>query len=154
MARESLSICNSMHSHLRPVRVQSPRELLRLTQRNQVAARHFVALESESLTHDNSRFGVMLVPDPRQALAEMRRVVKPSRRAAVMVWGSAERNPFQSLPFAILRHLGVMPEAPAGPSGPFGLGDPDILASTIEIGWIPRTRRRGRADSMALCVGG
>jgi hypothetical protein len=79
-----------------------------------------------------SRFGVMLVPDPRQALAEMCRVLKPSRRAAVVVWGSADRNPFQSLPFAILRRLGVVPQAPAGPSGPFGLGDPGILASTIE----------------------
>jgi len=89
-------------------------------------------LDADSFDAAISRFGVMLVPDPGLALQEIRRVLKPSRRAAVMVWGSAERNPFQSLPFAILRRLGVMPEAPAGPSGPFGLGGPGVLESTFE----------------------
>ena len=36
----------------------------------------------------------MLFPNPAKALAEMRRVVKPGGKVAVMVYAALEKNPF------------------------------------------------------------
>jgi ubiquinone/menaquinone biosynthesis C-methylase UbiE len=40
-----------------------------------------------------SRFGLMLIGNQQQALAEMRRVLKPAGRLAAIVWSLAEHNP-------------------------------------------------------------
>ena len=53
--------------------------------------------EAEALDFPDSRFdavlcalGLMYVPDPRRALAEMRRVLQPGGRAVVAVWGAPQ----------------------------------------------------------------
>src|SRR3954468_13125831 len=40
------------------------------------------------------RHGLMFVPDPDRAAAEMARVLAPGGRLAVAVWGPRERNPW------------------------------------------------------------
>jgi ubiquinone/menaquinone biosynthesis C-methylase UbiE len=54
--------------------------------------------EAEALDFPDARFdavlcalGLMYVPDPRRALAEMRRVLRPGGRAVVAVWGARNR---------------------------------------------------------------
>jgi SAM-dependent methyltransferase len=52
------------------------------------------------------RMALMLFQDPLTALTEMHRVVKLGGKVAVMVWSSADRNPFHGLPLQIARSIG------------------------------------------------
>jgi SAM-dependent methyltransferase len=74
-----------------------------------------------------SRFGVMLVPAPREALSAVRRALKPGGRLAAMVWSTPERNPFFALPLGSLLRRGLLPPPEPGRPGPFSLGAPDAL---------------------------
>lgn len=56
-----------------------------------------------------SRNALMFVPDLSAGLAEMRRVLKPSRRIGATVWSSGARNPRISGPLRAARALGVRP---------------------------------------------
>jgi len=73
------------------------------------------------------RFGLMLFPQPQTALAEMHRVVKPTRKVAVMVWSTAESNPFHGLPLQIVRNMGQPPAPASGQPGMFSLSGPGVL---------------------------
>jgi SAM-dependent methyltransferase len=88
-------------------------------------------LPSESFDAVISRMGIMLMPDRHLALAEMRRVLKPGRRLAVIVWATAERNLSSLLPQLIARrHAKLPPPAPDAP-GMFALGAPGLLERTL-----------------------
>jgi ubiquinone/menaquinone biosynthesis C-methylase UbiE len=72
-----------------------------------------------------SRFGVMLVPEPRRVLAEARRVLRAGRQFAYAVWGPPERNPWlTSLIAALLQNGHTPPMAPDSDASPFSLADP------------------------------
>jgi ubiquinone/menaquinone biosynthesis C-methylase UbiE len=73
------------------------------------------------------RFGLMLFPKPPTALAEMHRVVKPMRKVAIMVWSTAESNPFHGLPLQIVRNIGNLPAPPSGQPGMFSLSGTGVL---------------------------
>jgi SAM-dependent methyltransferase len=73
------------------------------------------------------RFGLMLFPNPTTALAEMHRVVKPMRKVAVMVWSTAEKNPFHGLPLKVVRNIGNLPAPPTGQPGMFSLSGTGVL---------------------------
>jgi hypothetical protein len=77
----------------------------------------------------------MLVPQPRRAVEEIRRVLKPGGRTALMVWSAPERNPFLALPFPILERFGLMPP-PQGDrqSGRFALGAQGALERVLNDG--------------------
>lgn len=78
------------------------------------------------------RFGYMLMADPQQALRESARVLRPDGRLALIVWGTAEQNPWLWLIIeALIDHLNApMPEP--GTPGPFSLGEPERLQSVVE----------------------
>jgi SAM-dependent methyltransferase len=77
------------------------------------------------------RFGVMLVPDPARALAEIARVLRPGGRAALAVWASADDNDWMTAAGRSAVELGLLePPDPAAP-GPFRLADPDELRRQI-----------------------
>jgi hypothetical protein len=59
----------------------------------------------------------------------MRRVVKPGSRVVALVWSSAEKNPFHSLPLTITRRVGKIPSPGPGVPGMFTLGEPSKLES-------------------------
>ncbi len=78
-----------------------------------------------------SRVGLIYFPDRQGALAEARRVLKPGGRISVMVYSTPDRNPFFSIPVAIIRrHAQLPPPSPAQP-GPFSLGGPGVLEGAL-----------------------
>lgn len=77
------------------------------------------------------RFGVMLVPEPARALAEIARVLKPGGRAALAVWATADANDWMTAAGRSAVELGLLePPDPAAP-GPFRLADPDELRRLV-----------------------
>src|SRR5262244_2138829 len=63
-----------------------------------------------------SRFGVMFVPSPVDAVREMLRVLKPGRKLALAVWHLPESNPFfHTLSRVIERYVDFPPPVPDAP---------------------------------------
>ena len=73
------------------------------------------------------RLALMLFANPTAALAEMHRVVKPAGRVTVMVWSTAEKNPYHGLPLQVVRGVGSLPSPPRGQPGMFALGGEGLL---------------------------
>jgi SAM-dependent methyltransferase len=74
------------------------------------------------------RMGLMLMPEPRRGLAEIRRVLRPGGRLAVAVWAAPEHNPWLlSVGMALLFSGAMSGPMPTDPGGPFSLGDPGRL---------------------------
>ena len=73
------------------------------------------------------RQALMLFPNPAKGLTEMRRVVKPEGKIAVIVFSALEKNPYQGIVFAIVQRLGNIPPPSPGEPWMFALGDPGAL---------------------------
>ena len=73
------------------------------------------------------RQALMLFPNPAKGLTEMRRVVKPEGKAAVIVFSALEKNPYHGIPFGIVRRLGNIPPPAPGEPWMYALGDPRAL---------------------------
>jgi len=86
-----------------------------------------LALDANSFDAVICRNALMLFPDPAKALTEMRRVVRPASKVAVMVFSAEERNPHHGIPFAIIRRLGNIPPPAPGEPWMYALGDPGAL---------------------------
>jgi SAM-dependent methyltransferase len=88
-------------------------------------------LEADSFDAVISRMGVMLVPDHREALAEIRRVLKPGGKLAVIVFSTPERNLYVLLPSLIARRHAALPPLASGQQGMFSLGSPGLLERVL-----------------------
>ncbi len=80
------------------------------------------------------REGLMLVPEPALAAAEIRRVLRPGGRASISVWGPRERNPWLG---AMLDAVGTQLGGtfpPPGVPGPLSLGDGGKLLEALSDG--------------------
>jgi ubiquinone/menaquinone biosynthesis C-methylase UbiE len=86
-----------------------------------------IDLDENSFDSVICRQGLMLFPNPLKALTAMRRVVKPEGKVAALVWSAEEKNPYQGIPFAIVRRIGNIPAPTAGQPGLFTLGEPALL---------------------------
>jgi SAM-dependent methyltransferase len=74
-----------------------------------------------------SRVGLIYFPDQQKALSEMRRVLVPGGRVAALVYATAEKNGFFSVPVSVVRrHAKLGPPLPGQP-GPFSLGGEGTL---------------------------
>lgn len=78
-----------------------------------------------------SRLGVIYLPDRQRALAGMRRVLREGGRAAVVVYSTAQRNEFFSVPVGIIRTRAGLGAPEPGQPGPFSLGGPGVLESAL-----------------------
>jgi SAM-dependent methyltransferase len=88
-------------------------------------------LDGESFDAVLCRFGYMLMPDPLQALRESARVLRPSGRLVLAVWGAAEKNLWlTNVLAAVMSHLNA-PSPQPGTPGPFALGDPARLRDLL-----------------------
>jgi ubiquinone/menaquinone biosynthesis C-methylase UbiE len=79
-----------------------------------------------------SRVGLIYFPDQQRALAGIRRALKSGGRFAAVVYSTAEKNPFFSLPVSIIRRRAQLPPPLPGQPGPFSLGAEGVLAKALE----------------------
>jgi SAM-dependent methyltransferase len=78
------------------------------------------------------RLGLMFFPDRAGALAGIRRALRPGGRLSVIVYTTADRNQFFSIPISLIRERAQLPApAPVQP-GPFSLGGDGILAGELQ----------------------
>jgi SAM-dependent methyltransferase len=83
-----------------------------------------------------SQFGLMFVPDPPRALAEMWRVLEPGGRMAVAVWASLEETPaYEAETRLIERIAGSIAGAPL--RKPFSFGDRRLFAEQFALAGVP-----------------
>ncbi len=74
-----------------------------------------------------SRVGLIYFPDQQAALRGMHRALKPGGRLAAIVYSTADRNSFFSIPVSIIRRRAQLPPPLPGQPGPFSLGAPGVL---------------------------
>lgn len=80
------------------------------------------------------RFGLMFCPDPARAASEIRRVLRPGRRCAVVVWDVPERNPFFMTIARALAAIAQMPPVDPTVPGVFHLSLPGELERALRAG--------------------
>lgn len=78
-----------------------------------------------------SRVGLIYFPDQNKALGGMRDHLKPGGRVGAIVYSTADKNPFFSIPVGIIRRRAALPAPLPGQPGPFSLGDPTVLAKRL-----------------------
>jgi ubiquinone/menaquinone biosynthesis C-methylase UbiE len=86
-----------------------------------------IELDSDSFDAVICRIALMLFPNPAKALTEMRRVVKPGGKVAVMVYAALEKNPFWEIFHKTVRRLGNIPPPAPGEPWMFALGESGVL---------------------------
>jgi SAM-dependent methyltransferase len=78
-----------------------------------------------------SRVGLIYFPDQQQALAGMRRALRPGGRLSAVVYSTAEANGFFSVPVSIIRRRAELPPPLPGQPGPFSLGAPGVVEAAL-----------------------
>jgi SAM-dependent methyltransferase len=78
------------------------------------------------------RWGYMLMVDPAAALRETRRVLGSGGRVVLAAWDARERNPWSTIPTAVLVEHGLASPPVPGTPGPFALANEDLLRSMLE----------------------
>jgi SAM-dependent methyltransferase len=74
-----------------------------------------------------SRVGLIYFPDQQRALSEIHRVLRQGGGLSAIVYSTADRNAFFSIPVAIIRRIAGLPAPAPGLPGPFSLGGPGVL---------------------------
>jgi SAM-dependent methyltransferase len=78
-----------------------------------------------------SRLGLIYLPDQPRALAGAYRALRSGGRIAVIVYSTADRNGFFSVPVSIIRRRAQLPPPAPGQPGPFSLGGPGVLTDLL-----------------------
>jgi SAM-dependent methyltransferase len=73
----------------------------------------------------------MYLPDLQKGLAEIKRVLRPGGRISAVVFTTAEKTPFFSIPVKLIRERRGLPSPEPGQPGPFSLGMPGVLAGNL-----------------------
>lgn len=90
------------------------------------------SLEAEPFDAVISRVGLIYFSDQQKALTGMRNQLKPGGKVAAMVYSTADRNGFFSIPVSIIRRRAQLPPPLPGQPGPFSLDDKDVLRKALE----------------------
>jgi SAM-dependent methyltransferase len=86
-----------------------------------------IELDADSFDAVICRIALMLLPNPAKALGEMRRVVKPGGKVAVMVYSELKKNPYHGIFNETVRRLGNIPWPAPGEPWMYALGAPGLL---------------------------
>ena len=78
------------------------------------------------------RWGIMFMPDPVECLRQAHRVLKSAGRIAVACWADPDRNPWASVPMAIIRSHLKAPAPTAGAPGIFAFASEERLRSALQ----------------------
>lgn len=89
-------------------------------------------LEAGSFDAVISRVGMIYFPDQHKALIGMRHALREGGRVAAMVYSTADRNEFFSVPVSIIQRRANLPAPVLGQPGPFSLGGQGALAGAFE----------------------
>ncbi|HYA89693.1 MAG TPA: class I SAM-dependent methyltransferase [archaeon] len=90
-----------------------------------------------------SRVGLIYFPDQQKALLGMRRALKPGGRVGAIVYSTADRNQFFSVPVSIIRRRANLPAPAPGQPGPFSLGGDGVLRDALlQAGFTDIAERR------------
>ena len=96
-----------------------------------------LALDADSFNAVICRIALMLFPNPAKALTEMRRVVKPGGKVAVIVYSALEKNPFHGIFFEIVGRLGNIPPPAPGDPWMYALENPGALEDVFrQVGFL------------------
>jgi SAM-dependent methyltransferase len=98
----------------------------------QVADGENLEVEPHSFDAVISRVGLIYFPDQQAALRSMLGALKPGGRVAAMVYSTADKNGFFSVPVSIIRNRAQLPPPVPGQPGPFSLGGVGILEKAFE----------------------
>ena len=98
----------------------------------EVDGERLTGIEDASFDAVISRLGIIYFPDQQGALAEIRRVLRPGGRVAVIVWATPEQARFFSVAVAIIRRRAELPPPLPGQPGPFSLGSDGVLAAALQ----------------------
>src|SRR5882762_8360404 len=96
----------------------------------QRADAHQLPFADQSFDLATCRFGVMFFHDAQQALAELRRVLKPRARASFAAWGPIEQPYWQTTTKIVHRHVGGAMLEPGG-SDPFRFSAAGSLSAAL-----------------------
>jgi SAM-dependent methyltransferase len=91
-------------------------------------------LDKDSFDAVICRNALMLFPNPVKALAEMRRVVKPGGKVAVIVLAALEKNPYHGILHEAARRIGNIPAPAPGEPWMYALGEPGALEAVYRRG--------------------
>lgn len=116
-----------------------------------------LTLPDDSFDAAISRLGLMYLPDLPKGLAEIRRVLRPGGRVAAVVFTTAERTPFFSIPVKLIRERRGLPAPVPGQPGPFSLGASGILSGSFEAAGFREVRENIidaplRFETVEACV--
>ena len=87
-----------------------------------------------------SRLGLMYLPNLRKGLSEIKRVLCSGGRISAVVFTTAEKTPFFSIPVKLIREKRGLPSPEPGQPGPFSLGLPGVLAGHLEAAGFQNVR--------------
>ena len=99
--------------------------------RTQVADGEDLRVPAGSFDAAISRLGLIYFPDLAAALAGMREALRPGGRVAAIVYSTAERNEFFSIPVSVIRRRAQLPPPLPGQPGPFSLGGEGVLEARL-----------------------
>ncbi|HVY04598.1 MAG TPA: class I SAM-dependent methyltransferase [Burkholderiales bacterium] len=77
------------------------------------------------------RWGLMFMPDPLACLRRILAALKPGAIFATATWASPDKNPWASVPLAVMKGFMELPAPVPGQTGIFAFGDPERLKATM-----------------------
>jgi SAM-dependent methyltransferase len=119
-------------SELLEIAIERARQKALTNFKTQPSDAHQLPFAEQSFDLATCRFGVMFFTNVAQALAELRRVLKPGARACFAVWGPIEQPYWQSTMKIVHQHVGGAMLPPGG-ADPFKFSAVGSLSDMLRI---------------------
>jgi SAM-dependent methyltransferase len=125
-----------------------------------IANAEFLLLDAEAIDLPDAavdgvvcRFGIMLVPSPQRAVAEIGRIVRAGGRVSLAVWAPADENDWMTAAGKSAVELGLAERPDPSAPGPFRFADVDELCGLLEgnglgVATVEDVPVRWRAESL------